>query len=79
MEIKAHMYLNILIFIYFLLIYIYWNNVKTLIRHVGLRWGMLVFYETSQSLRSGMWVSDGSPIKHVKVSEGSPIKHVGLL
>ena len=30
--------LNILIFMYVLLIYIYWNNVRTLIRHVGLWW-----------------------------------------
>ena len=26
----------------------------------------------------GMLVSDGSPIKHVKVSDGSPIRHVSL-
>ena len=37
-----HIYSNVLIFIFFWLIYIYWNNVRTLIRYVDLQWGMLV-------------------------------------
>ena len=42
-------YLNILIFLFFLLIYIYWNNV---LGHIGFRW---VFDEAYRGLR---WVSD---------------------
>ena len=42
---------------------------------MGLRGSML---RSLIGLRSGMSVSDGSPMKHVQVSNGSPIKHAGL-
>ena len=41
--------------IYFLLIFIYWNNVRTLIRHFDLKWGMSVSDEACRSL---WWVFD---------------------
>ena len=69
---------------YILFAYLYWNNVRTLIRHVSLRSDMLVSDgssmgprwvsdEASQGLglglHSGMLVSDGSLMKHLKVSD----------
>ena len=50
-------------YLYILFAYLYWNDVRTLIRHVG--------------LRPSMFVSDVSPIRHVClrcVSDRSPIK-----
>ena len=87
-ESKRNLNTYIFKFTYFyllLLIYIYWNNVMTLIRHVGLQWArkspmkhVVVSDQVCQSLWSGMSVSDGSPMKHVDISDGSLIRHVGL-
>ena len=58
----------ILIFIYFLLIYICWNNI---LGHVGFRVSLMKHVEVSDE---APW----SPMKPVEVSDGSPIRHVGL-
>ena len=73
-------------FTYFYIIcaYLHWNNVRTLIRHVNLQWAfnyacrspMCLLLGMYVGLRSGMSVSDQSPIKHVKVFDGSPIRHM---
>ena len=70
-----YIYLNILIFIYILLIYIGWCK-ESIITHVNLRWvsdqpcrspmGLQLSLSSSpMGLRSGMPVSDGSPIWYV--------------
>ena len=60
-------HLNILIFVYFLLIYIYWNNI---LGHVGFRW---VSDEACRGLRSDTSVSAGSPMGLWLVSDNNNI------
>ena len=89
----THIYLNILIFINFLLILLlYWNNVRTPIRHFGPWW---VFDQASRSpmcpwlgMYVGLWpdmsVSDGTCRfqmglrSGMSVSDGSRIRNFGL-
>ena len=70
-----------------LLIYIYWNNVRTLIMHFGLRWSMCVSDGACRSLRSGMLISDWSPSSDIawwclrsgmSLSNGFTTRHVCL-
>ena len=67
-----HIYLNRLIFIWFLLIYMHWNNVRTLIRHVNLWWVFNYACRSPMCFLLGLYVVS-NPISW------SPTKHVILL
>ena len=63
---NTFIYLNILFFVYFLHIYIYWNNERTLIRHVGLQLGIACWFLIRHvGLKPSMSVSDGLSIRQV--------------
>ena len=82
-HIYVYIYLNILIVTYLLLIYIYWNNVRTLNSHIGLWWVFDQECRSPMCLKLAMHVS-WSLIRHVclrpsmSVSNGLSIRYVGL-